>query len=142
LAPGAFANFLNLLKRKLLVNIKGETTIWVKVNAAEAHRLAKLPSLLYEIAEPEIQNIYLVRPLQYPDGEFYLKMGANLSGDLFFNNLEDIQDWFKIGNSNKNFGYDEKCFNGHHAGACNRRLLDKKVYRYFHPAWSSIYWFH
>ncbi|HEY8659681.1 MAG TPA: FAD-dependent oxidoreductase [Hanamia sp.] len=102
LAPGAFANFLNLLKRKLLVNIKGETTILVKVNAEEAHRLAKLPSLLYEIAEPEIQNIYLVRPLQYPDGEFYIKMGANLPGDLYFNNLEDIQEWFKIGNSNKN----------------------------------------
>ena len=102
LAPGAFVNFLNILKIKLLLNIKSETTIWVKVSAAEAHRLAKLPSLLYEIAEPEILNIYLVRPVQYPDGEYYLKMGANLPGDIFFNNLKEIQDWFKNGNSNSN----------------------------------------
>jgi sarcosine oxidase len=95
LATGAFINFFNLLERKLDLKLKSETNILAKVSAAEAHRLAKLPSLLYEIMEPEIQNIYLVHPLQYPDGNYYIKMGANLPEDVFFNSLKETQDWFK-----------------------------------------------
>lgn len=102
LTPGAFINFLNLLKRKLLLNIKGEITVWAKVSEEEASRFSKLPSLLYAIDEPETQDIYLVRPLQYPDGEYYLKMGANFPDDVFFNNLKDIQDWYKSESSNNN----------------------------------------
>lgn len=102
LANGSFINFFHLLKRKLWLRIKGETTVWAKVNYDEAKRLEKLPSLLYEINQPEIQNIYLVHPLLYPDGNYYLKMGANFPDDIFFNNLKDIQDWYKNETSNNN----------------------------------------
>jgi sarcosine oxidase len=102
LAPGSFVNFMNLLKKKLLLKVKSETTIWVKVSEAEAQRLSSLPSLLYKINEPEVEDIYLIKPLKYPDGNFYLKMGANIPNDIFFNNLPDIQEWFKNGNQNDN----------------------------------------
>ena len=95
LAPGAFINYFSLLVKKLLLSLKGETTIWVKVNVDEAQRLSNMPSLLYEMEDPEIQNIYLVPPIQYPDGNIYLKMGANLPGDIFFKDLNEIQGWFK-----------------------------------------------
>ena len=94
LAPGAFTNFLNLLERKLFLKLKSETTIWVKVNAEEAKRLSSLPPLLYKIDEPEIQDIYLIRPIKYPDGNYYLKMGANIPSDFYFKSLEEIQNWF------------------------------------------------
>ena len=42
----------------------------------------------------EIQDIYLVRPIKYPDGNYYLKMGANIPTDFYFKNLEEIQNWF------------------------------------------------
>lgn len=102
LAPGAFINFLNLLENPLLLKLKSETTIWVKVSKEEAERLASLPSLLYQIARPEIQDIYLVRPLLYPDGKYYLKMGANFPADIYFDDLTDIGQWFKSGNSHSN----------------------------------------
>jgi sarcosine oxidase len=102
LSPGAFINFFDLLKRKLLLRLKSETTIWTKVSAAEASRFSKMPALLYKINEPEIQEIYLVRPVAYPDGNFYLKMGANFPDDIHFNNLEEIQDWFKNENEGSN----------------------------------------
>ncbi|MEO6838123.1 MAG: FAD-binding oxidoreductase [Ginsengibacter sp.] len=95
LAPGAFINFFHLLKRKLLLHLKSESTILAEVSREEAFRLGNLPALLYKIDEPEIQDIYLVRPIQYPDGNFYLKMGANIPDDMYFNNLNEIQDWFK-----------------------------------------------
>uniref|UniRef100_UPI0021188FBB hypothetical protein n=1 Tax=Pantoea sp. Ft+CA_17 TaxID=2929508 RepID=UPI0021188FBB len=72
-----------------------ETTILAKVSPEEAFRLVNLPALLYKINQPEIQDIYLVRPIQYPDGNFYLKMGANIPDDICFNNLTEIQKWFK-----------------------------------------------
>lgn len=95
LAPGAFINFFHLLKRKLLLRLKSETTILAEVSQEEASRLVNLPALLYKINQPEIQDIYLVRPIQYPDGKFYLKMGANIPDDIYFNNLTEVQEWFK-----------------------------------------------
>ncbi len=94
LTPGAFINFFHLLKRKLSMRLKSETTILAKVSHKEAWRLANLPALLYKIHEPDIQDIYLVRPVRYPDGNFYLKMGANIPGDIYFNNSKEIQEWF------------------------------------------------
>lgn len=102
LSPGSFVNFLNLLKKKLALKVKSETTIWVKVKEGEAIRLSSLPPLLYKINEPEIQDIYLIRPLKYPDGNFYLKMGANIPKDMYFNSLQEIQGWFKNDNREDN----------------------------------------
>lgn len=102
LAPGSFVNFMNLLKKKLVLKVKSETTIWVKVKEEEARRLSSLPPLLYKINEPQVQDIYLIRPLQYPDGNFYLKMGANIPNDIYLKSLTEIQEWFKNGHKNDN----------------------------------------
>jgi glycine/D-amino acid oxidase-like deaminating enzyme len=102
LAPGAFVNFFDLLPGKLFLTLKSESTVWVKTPAEEGLRLSKLPALLYKIKEPEIDDIYLIRPLQYPDGNFYLKMGANFPGDIFFKTLNEVQNWFKSGNNEGN----------------------------------------
>lgn len=102
LAPGAFVNFFNLLPQKLALTLKSESTLWVKTSVAEGLRLANLPGLLYSIKEPDIDDIYLIRPLEYPDGNFYLKTGANFPSDIFFKNLKEIQDWFRKGNNETN----------------------------------------
>ena len=102
LCPGAFINFFNLTKSKLALSLKGETTLWVNVTAKEAARLSRLPSLLYEIDNSAYKNVYLIQPVQYPDGKYYLKMGCNLPGDIYFDNIEDIQHWFRGGTSDTN----------------------------------------
>lgn len=109
LAPGAFVNFFNLLKQKLFLTLKSESTIWVKTRAEEGLRLSKLPTLLFKISEPEIDDIYLIRPLQYPDGSFYLKMGANFPSDIFFKDLKEIQDWFKSRSNESNLKILKDC---------------------------------
>lgn len=102
LCPGAFINFFNLSKNKLALSLKGETTLWANLTLQEAERLAKLPSLLYEIDSPAYKNIYLIQPVQYPDGKYYLKMGCNLPGDIYFDDIESIRDWFRNGPSDNN----------------------------------------
>lgn len=102
LCPGAFINFFNLAKNKLALSLKGETTLWAKVTSLEAERLSKLPSLLYEVENTAYKNIYLIQAIQYPDGNYYLKMGCNLPGDIYFDTIEEIRDWFRSGPSDNN----------------------------------------
>ena len=102
IAAGAFSNFLNLLPRKLDLELESETVLLARVGNAEADRLSRLPSLLYEIETEELNGIYLIRPVQYPDGHYYLKMGCNLHSDIRFHTLEEIQRWFRSGNSDAN----------------------------------------
>jgi sarcosine oxidase len=75
LAPGAFINFLQLMQRKLALRLKSETVLLAKVSEAEAEGLSTQPSLLYEIETKEFEEIYLIRPIQYPDGKLVFKNG-------------------------------------------------------------------
>lgn len=100
LAAGAFTNFSNLLEQPIDLVIKSETVLLAKVSREEATRLSLMPSLLYELDDGEVEGIYATQPIQYPDGNYYLKMGCNLPEDIFFtNDLPAIQDWFRFGDS-------------------------------------------
>ena len=101
LCPGAFVNFWGLTARKLDLDLKSETVLLAEVSEGTARRLEHLPSLLYEIGAPDYSNIYLIKPLPYPDGKYYLKMGCNLAGDLHFSQLEEVQQWFRRGDSDR-----------------------------------------
>ncbi len=100
LAPGSFSNFLPVPEgKKLALTLKSETIVLAKINETEAKRLSKLPSLLYEINTKNLDGIYLVRPIKYPDGNYYIKMGCNFPADIYFEDLADIKKWFLKGNS-------------------------------------------
>lgn len=102
LAAGAFSNFSHLLKQRLDLITKSEVVILAQVSKHEAMRLSTLPSLLYEINTPDLEGIYSTQPIQYPDGNFYLKMGCNLPDDIYFgSDLKDVQQWFRSGDSDR-----------------------------------------
>lgn len=99
LAPGSFANFLPLSPRKPDMQAKSEVVLLARLGENEIAHLKNLPSLLYEINTPELDGIYLLPPVKYPDGETYLKLGCNMPEDIYFNSLEEVQDWFRHGDS-------------------------------------------
>lgn len=99
LATGSFLNQFNLAPQKLALKSKSEVVLLVKLDQAWQERLKTLPSLLYEINEPEAEGVYLLPPVQYPDGHTYIKIGSNLPEDQWFDSLESIQEWFRKGNS-------------------------------------------
>lgn len=109
LTMGAFSNEFGLLQRKLDLILKSETIILAQLSIAEKERLKALPSLLFELNTPEIEGIYATGPIQYPDGHYYLKIGANLPADTYFTGgLEEIKDWFVHGNSDAHLPVLEK----------------------------------
>ncbi|MXV51504.1 FAD-dependent oxidoreductase [Pedobacter sp. HMF7647] len=94
-ATGSFINYFDILPQKLKLITKGEVVLLVKVDEELLDRYSTLPSLLYEIDEDETEAIYLIPPVKYPDGNYYLKIGCNSPDDVFFDTLEQVQNWFR-----------------------------------------------
>lgn len=90
---GAFHNFLPGVPLLSLL-LKSETVLLAGVSETVAKSLSKLPALLYEIETPEYEGVYMIQPVLYPDGNYYLKIGANLHSDIFFKHQQQIKDWF------------------------------------------------
>lgn len=100
-ALGSFFNYSYLLPFTLDMTTKSETIILAEVSESVALQMKHYPSLLYEIETHELDGIYLIQPVIYPDGKYYIKMGCNLSEDIYFEDLNQIQQWFRYGNSDR-----------------------------------------
>ncbi len=100
IAAGGFSNCFGLLERPLPLRLKTEIIILAEVDAAEAARLGDMPTVIYEIESPDLSGIYLLPPIVYPDGRFYLKMGCDTRLDQTLpHELEAIRRWFISGQS-------------------------------------------
>ena len=139
LAAGSFVNFFNLLPEKLNLVIKSEVVLLAQLSEQDAEKLSTLPSLLYEIDNGEVEGIYLVKPVKYPDGEWYLKMGCNLPGDILFENITQVQHWFRQGDSDRSHTRDEGCVDDHYAWVKTCWLPDKTLYNKPLCPWPPIY---
>lgn len=100
-AAGSFINLCGLIPRPLSLVSKSEVVLLARVSAGQAATLAGLPSLRYNIDDGETEGIYLIQPVRYPDGAWYLKMGCNMPEDVFFERLADAQAWFQTGDSDR-----------------------------------------
>ncbi len=94
-ATGSFTNACALLGRRLDVLVKGETVVLAEVSAATASEMATMPSVLYEVETPQFDGIYLIKPLRYPDGRYYLKLGMNQAVDPLLGDIEAMRRWFR-----------------------------------------------
>lgn len=100
IAAGGFSNCFNLLERPLELRLKTETIILAEVDETEATRLDDMPTVIYAIDSPDLSEIYLLPPILYPDGRFYLKMGCNTRLDQTLSyDVEMIRRWFISGQS-------------------------------------------
>lgn len=94
ICTGAFHNFFEFNTEPAPLILKSETILLAELDAQTALQLQTLPSLIYDITTNDYDEIYLVKPLLYPDGKYYLKLGANLSSDKYFTSLNEVKDWF------------------------------------------------
>jgi len=99
LATGAYANSFDLLRRKLACRVKSETTILGRVPESESRRLHGMPPVVYEVESPVLSSIYLLPPIRYPDGHWYVKLGCNTRLDRFLCDFDEMRDWMAHGDS-------------------------------------------
>ena len=99
LATGAFTNCYDLLPRKLALIPKTEVIILGEVSESDAKHLSRLPTLNYNLDDPQIEEGYLTPAARHANGRYYVKFGANSLLDQFTDELAQIQRWFREGDS-------------------------------------------
>jgi sarcosine oxidase len=99
LATGAYTNCFELLPHKLALRVKSETIILGRVPDAEGEHFKQMPAVTYEVDSPVLDGIYLLPPIRYPDGRFYVKMGCNTADDLWLHSFEEMLNWCVRGQS-------------------------------------------
>lgn len=92
---GSFAACFDLLPQRPNIYVKNELVTLAEVSAADGARLSRLPTLSYDIAGAPIADIYMVPPVQFPDGRWYFKLGSNASSDRELTDLGAIQAWMR-----------------------------------------------
>ena len=93
-AAGAFTNFNGLLPARVELTLKSEVIVLGEVDAATTEGLGRYPTVTYQIDPVDLDDIYMVPPVRYEDGRYYVKMGANTRLDRWFTDLDEIQRWF------------------------------------------------
>jgi sarcosine oxidase len=94
-ATGAFTNFNNLCSSEIEVKIRAETIVQAQVGAGQLKEFRDMPSVIWFLEGREkLDYVYVVPPAQYPDGNYYIKMGGNREEHQSFSSPEEINDWF------------------------------------------------
>lgn len=91
LAAGGFSIGQNLLPQSVDMSVHGRTVTLFEVSDAQAAEFAAMPSLILEA--PDI-DIYLLPPIRYPDGKFYLKIGGD-PDDYRLETEKELRAWFR-----------------------------------------------
>jgi sarcosine oxidase len=92
-ATGGFSNTKQLLPRPLDMTVYARTIVLAELDHAQVERLQGMPSLIYR-PEAEVERCYILPPLRYPDGKYYVKIGG---GPLHraLRSLADLVAWFR-----------------------------------------------
>ncbi len=96
LTAGGYSNIL--LRRKLVLPTKSHTILLAEVAPAEINRLRAMPSIISSFDNPEVASLYMLPPVQYPDGKTYIKLGPSGEDEQFFDATEDDREllpWFQ-----------------------------------------------
>ncbi|MBD3679802.1 MAG: FAD-dependent oxidoreductase [Rhodobacteraceae bacterium] len=94
IAAGGFTN--GLLDEALPLSVLARTVALFELDGAEVARLKGMPPLIY--LYPSGEDPYLLPPILYPDGRWYLKLGGDRV-DLRLETEQDRRDWFRSGGS-------------------------------------------
>lgn len=91
-AAGGFSIHNGLLPQPLDLKVYGRTVVFFQVSEADAHAMSAMPSMIHK-AVTDRDDIYMLPPIRYPDGKYYLKIGGD--PDEMLLQPEDLGDWFR-----------------------------------------------
>ncbi|AJY47187.1 NAD(P)/FAD-dependent oxidoreductase [Martelella endophytica] len=92
-AAGGFTINENLLPARIALTVYARTVAFFEISEAEAAALHGMPSLIYR-PEVDAHGIYLLPPIRYPDGRYYIKIGGD-PDDMALADEAAIRTWFR-----------------------------------------------
>jgi glycine/D-amino acid oxidase-like deaminating enzyme len=75
ITAGGYSNLL--LEKKVDLWTRTHTILLAEVLADEIARLHTMPALITTFDHPDVQSLYMLPPVDYPDGKTYIKLGAS-----------------------------------------------------------------
>ncbi|NTJ67225.1 FAD-binding oxidoreductase [Agrobacterium rhizogenes] len=99
LAAGGFSIAENLLQQPVEMKVYGRTVTFFEVSETEAEALSGMPSLISKAAD-DVDSIYMLPPIRYPDGKYYMKIGGD-PDDLQFKTEAELRAWFRTAGREK-----------------------------------------
>ncbi|XP_019631121.1 PREDICTED: uncharacterized protein LOC109475024 [Branchiostoma belcheri] len=99
LATGAFTTFRRLLPPGLRPDLRltGQIVSLVEISESDADRLQRMPSLYHRHPTDQRKWYYILPPIRYPDGKFYMKIGHSARWEALLQSEEQVRDWFRSG---------------------------------------------
>ena len=91
-AAGGFSIQNGLLPQPLDLKVYGRTVVFFEVSEADVQAMRAMPSMIHK-AVADRDDIYMLPPIRYPDGKFYLKIGGD--PDEMLLQPEELGDWFR-----------------------------------------------
>jgi sarcosine oxidase len=98
IAAGGFSIARQLLAQPLDLVVKARTVLFAEVAQDDLARFAEMPSLI-GAAPVQDESYYLLPPIRYPDGKYYIKIGGDPS-DVNIGSESDVRAWFR-GDANR-----------------------------------------
>jgi glycine/D-amino acid oxidase-like deaminating enzyme len=91
IAAGPHADELSGLPRVPLIDVVAETVVTARLSPEERQRLDGLPSI---VVDGPRDHLYIVPPAEYPDGHFYVKLGATRH-DRWVLSADERRQWMR-----------------------------------------------
>ena len=92
-ACGGYTRDPGLLPKAVDLKVLARTIALIEIDAAEARRLASMPSIIY-FPRGRDDDLYILPPAVYPDGRTYLKIGGDPI-DREVRTAEALNAWFR-----------------------------------------------
>nr|XP_054754303.1 monomeric sarcosine oxidase-like [Lytechinus pictus] len=105
LCTGGFINFERLLPNSGLeidIDPLTEMAVLIELTKEDAECLSKMPSILVHIPDAkDPRNSYILPPVIYPDGKYYLKVGHDYDLNRRIRSKEEVASWYRDQGQNR-----------------------------------------
>ncbi|MGH1492096.1 MAG: NAD(P)/FAD-dependent oxidoreductase [Acidimicrobiales bacterium] len=92
---GAYSN--QLLDEPLAMAVRPEVVAMGRIDEDQVEQLAAMPSIIYLLDHPELDDVYIVPPARYPDGDTYIKIGGSHRLATTFADTAMMNEWMQPG---------------------------------------------
>ena len=107
-ATGAYTSRFALTPEPLELDVRPETVLLVESGDALRGHLRGMPGMIWNFApdprhgERGIDSVYILPPVRYPDGKWYLKIGADHDREVDVGSIETMHTYMESPGSESN----------------------------------------
>ncbi|XP_076053429.1 monomeric sarcosine oxidase-like isoform X1 [Oratosquilla oratoria] len=100
-ATGGYASLIPLFQHVApgkvpKLELRTQTVAFLKVKEEEAMRLRSMPDFTIIEKFEDLDGAYVLPPIKYPDGNWYLKLGHLKSFEEVKETLDEVTDWYHL----------------------------------------------